>query len=113
MLYFESLLLANGSRKRAHMKSRSQSVIRESRDEVFTPPAEKSPYVSFLISADGQSITCLLCGTISGDSRDVKEKYCPKCLMFHEDRTFMLRLSEGYKAELHAESERPTWLRAA
>lgn len=51
----------------------------------------------YRIAADGSSIRCLVCGEISRDPRHINAKYCPRCLVFHDDRELMTRLSEGYQ----------------
>lgn len=39
---------------------------------------------SYLILYDGLAILCLVCGLISYNPNDVKEKYCGHCHIFHE-----------------------------
>jgi len=57
--------------------------------------------VLYTIEAGGVSITCHACGFTSHDPEHVRQKYCPSCRVFHEDRILMLRLAEGYEAEFH------------
>lgn len=51
----------------------------------------------YTVAADNSSILCHLCGYQSTDCRDVRDKYCRRCRVFHEDRLLMLRLSEGHR----------------
>jgi|SoimicMinimDraft_4_1059732.scaffolds.fasta_scaffold255780_2 hypothetical protein len=39
---------------------------------------------SYVISADGRSITCRRCGMTSHHGEDVRQRYCPRCHIFHE-----------------------------
>ncbi len=48
------------------------------------------------LSEDGRSITCRVCGLTSRDPKNIREKYCPACRIFHEDRIVMARIAEGY-----------------
>ena len=87
------------------MKSKSHDKDRTAKAGAAAPAVGHSPFDSFSISAGGDSITCYLCGWTSHDQRDVKEKYCPRCLIFHEDRAFMERLAQGYGARFSSGSE--------
>lgn len=40
---------------------------------------------TFTIAPDGKIITCHLCGLTSHNTRDVQEKYCGHCKVFHLD----------------------------
>jgi hypothetical protein len=40
---------------------------------------------TFLISPDGKSITCHVCGMTSCNANDVLNKFCGRCHVFHED----------------------------
>jgi ribosomal protein L37E len=47
---------------------------------------------TYSIAADGLSITCHLCGRKSSYSRDVQERFCGCCGIFHgEDSERILR----------------------
>ena len=59
----------------------------------------------YTIRSDGRVITCHVCGGSSTDSHDIELRFCPKCFVFHEDRTLMIRLNEGYKTEFDPLSE--------
>jgi hypothetical protein len=39
---------------------------------------------SYIISADGKSITCLTCRRVSHNAADVRERYCGCCHRFHD-----------------------------
>lgn len=41
---------------------------------------------TFIIAADGKSITCMVCRKTSYHPKDVEEKFCGACNIFHEDR---------------------------
>lgn len=41
---------------------------------------------SYSIAPDGGSITCHVCGKTSYHPKDVENKYCGKCHVFHEER---------------------------
>jgi hypothetical protein len=59
------------------------------------------------------SITCRVCGFTSTNPRHVRDRYCPKCRVFHEDRTLMERLAEGYSKVFESEAEEVSRLRPA
>lgn len=40
--------------------------------------------VTYTLVADDHAIRCLLCGRISTNQRDVEERYCESCHVFHE-----------------------------
>lgn len=40
---------------------------------------------TFDISVDGKSITCRACGMESFHPKDIEERYCGKCHVFHDD----------------------------
>ena len=40
---------------------------------------------TFVIAADGQSITCLHCRMTSYHPKDVENRYCGHCHIFHDD----------------------------
>jgi len=42
--------------------------------------------MKFEIAEDGKSIKCLACGLTSYHPEDVRNRYCGKCHVFHEDR---------------------------
>jgi hypothetical protein len=54
----------------------------------------------YTIAADGGSITCHVCGFTSPDPEHVRQRFCPRCVIFHEDHILMLRLAEGYQRAL-------------
>ena len=56
----------------------------------------------YTITADGASITCHVCGLTSRDPGHVEQRFCPRCVVFHEDRILMCRLAEGYERVLEA-----------
>jgi hypothetical protein len=56
----------------------------------------------YTITADGASITCHVCGFASREPDHVEQRFCPRCVVFHEDRILMLRLAEGYERALEA-----------
>ncbi len=64
---------------------------------LFSAGLAKRASEFYSIAEDGASITCCICGFASVDPRDVREKYCPVCRVFHEDRMLMARLAEGYE----------------
>jgi hypothetical protein len=41
--------------------------------------------LTFALSADGKSITCIRCGRTSFNAGDVEHRYCGHCQMFHDD----------------------------
>lgn len=41
--------------------------------------------MTYRISDDGKSITCLVCGRTSHNPHDVSEHYCGFCHFFHDD----------------------------
>jgi uncharacterized protein (UPF0179 family) len=47
---------------------------------------------TYTISADGKSITCNLCGKTSYNLTDVREKFCARCKVFHDDLEAIERL---------------------
>ncbi len=56
----------------------------------------------YTIARDKSSITCHVCGYVSHDAQHVQAKYCPQCLVFHEDRVLMRRLQQGYQEVFEA-----------
>lgn len=40
---------------------------------------------TYTIAADGKSITCKRCKRTSYHPRDIEERYCGSCHVFHED----------------------------
>jgi len=56
------------------------------------------PLMSYSISDDGGSIMCLECGRISIHPADVKNRYCPRCHVFHEDEELSLLVKTIEKA---------------
>ncbi len=64
-----------------------------------------TPSDFYTVSVDGAEITCHVCGFTSKDARHAREKFCPRCGVFHEDRIFMTRLAQGYETEFHSRSE--------
>ncbi len=59
---------------------------------------------SYTVARDNSSITCHVCGHVSYDPQHVSAKFCPQCLVFHEDRVLMDRLQQGYQELLEAET---------
>ncbi len=51
----------------------------------------------YTIAADNSSITCHVCGVTSRNPEHVRQRFCPGCFVFHDDRMFILRLTEGYE----------------
>jgi len=43
------------------------------------------PTVTYRIEQQGAAITCLRCGVTSHHPEDVKNRYCGRCHVFHED----------------------------
>jgi hypothetical protein len=41
---------------------------------------------SYIIAADGNSITCVRCGLTSYNANDVAQRYCAKCKLFHKEK---------------------------
>lgn len=41
--------------------------------------------MTYIISTDGKSITCLNCETTSTDPYDIDHRYCPCCKEFHKE----------------------------
>jgi hypothetical protein len=67
----------------------------------------------YTIGPGESSINCHTCGYTSYNPEHVRQKYCPCCLTFHEDRMLMLRLAEGYQTEFHSRSEVESRIKAA
>jgi hypothetical protein len=44
----------------------------------------------YSIAPDGKSITCQRCGMTSHHPKDVAEKYCGHCHVFHDDQIYLL-----------------------
>jgi ribosomal protein S27AE len=42
--------------------------------------------LAYMLSPDGQAITCGRCGMTSYNRRDVAARYCGNCHVFHEDQ---------------------------
>lgn len=40
---------------------------------------------TYAISADGSAILCRRCHTTSYNPNDIRERYCARCKLFHED----------------------------
>jgi hypothetical protein len=59
----------------------------------------------YSVRPDGGAITCRLCGFTSTHPHDIEQKFCPRCLVFHEDRILMLRLNEGFQTEFQPLNE--------
>ena len=43
---------------------------------------------TYHIVHDGTAIRCLICGMVSYNNNDVREKYCGNCHQFHDDLVF-------------------------
>ena len=56
----------------------------------------------YTIAADNSSITCHVCGVTSLNPEHVRQRFCPGCFVFHDDRMFILRLTEGYQHALNS-----------
>jgi len=51
---------------------------------------------TYELSADGESITCLVCQTVSHNTGDVRYLYCFRCKSFHNRSSFRPRpLTDG------------------
>jgi hypothetical protein len=67
---------------RQYVPPAEQVAMRERLGVPLTPTPQG---VSYTISADRKSITCLICGLTSHNPNDVREVYCGKCHRFHQD----------------------------
>jgi hypothetical protein len=47
--------------------------------------AGRNLIITYKISDDGKSITCLRCKTVSEDPKDVEQHFCPYCQTPHDD----------------------------
>lgn len=52
---------------------------------------------TYQIAKNGESIKCLVCGLVSYNLHDVKNRYCAFCQEFHDDRA---------KNTIHSENKR-------
>ncbi len=66
------------------------------RGRLFSLELENRAEEFYHLAEDGRSITCRVCGFTSRNPKDIREKYCPACRTFHEDRMVMARIAEGY-----------------
>ena len=41
--------------------------------------------MTYVISDDGEAIQCLICGSISYNPGDIKNRYCGHCHEFHDE----------------------------
>jgi hypothetical protein len=55
---------------------------------------------SYAISADGKSITCLVCTMTSFHPVDVRERFCSRCKVFCDDRDREQQLRQGLRGRL-------------
>lgn len=62
---------------------------------------------------DEHSITCRLCGHRSFDPGHVHNRFCPNCLTFFEDRSYMQRLDEGLRIRFEPRDDGWQHLKAA
>jgi hypothetical protein len=49
---------------------------------------------TYVIGGYGRNITCLDCGLTSWHPEDVRERYCPVCREFHDDKEKKARTRE-------------------
>ncbi len=75
-----------------------------SSSRLLSPEVKARSAGFYTIARDESSITCHACGHLSRDPHDVQAKYCPRCLVFHEDRVLMSRLQEGYQEQFQSRS---------
>lgn len=64
------------------------------------------PATGYRITENGRSITCLSCGLTSHNVEDVRQRFCGRCHVFHEDENFHQRL-RGQALVLGREKEIP------
>ena len=86
------------------MRSAQANPLKRERSGLLLEDLKNKSSGFYSIAADGESITCHVCGFTSSDSEHVRQLFCPRCVVFHEDRVLMLRLAEGYERAL----EEPT-----
>ncbi len=65
----------------------------------------------FLI--EGNSIVCRLCGHRSTNPQHVRNRFCPNCLTFFEDRNYIQRLEKGVRTSFEPRDANWHYLRAA
>lgn len=92
------IVFMNGlSRSEKNTPSRGRTSVESSNDPTTCE--------FYTLEDGGRAITCRICGSTSREPRHVRDKFCPRCRVFHEDRVFMVRLAEGYQTEFHSRSE--------
>ena len=82
------------------MRSARANPTKPERTGLFPEDLKNKTSGFYTIAADAESITCHVCGFTSRDSEHVRQLFCPRCVVFHEDRVLMLRLAEGYERAL-------------
>jgi hypothetical protein len=45
---------------------------------------------NYEITAAGKAIRCLICGAISYHPKDIEERYCGRCHIFHDEKIVLL-----------------------
>ena len=81
-----AFIRADAENKELMMPSALALVVKYGLAKYLPDAGEGARASTFSISADGKSITCQICGLTSHNLNDVREKYCGKCHVFHEDR---------------------------
>lgn len=60
---------------------------------------------TYTIAADGQSITCSICGLTSYNANDVRYRFCSRCKIFLDDTDQVQRLRGANQATLEGKSQ--------
>lgn len=88
------------------MKNHLNNVLPRPRGaRLLSPELQHRSGQFYHVAEDGGSITCCVCGATSRDPKDIREKYCPQCRVFHEDRMVMVRVTEGYQTRFNWEAQ--------
>ncbi len=95
------------------MKRRLNPIRPHREGRLFSSGLEGRSSEFYEVAEDGSSITCQVCGFTSREPKDVRQKYCPACRVFHDDRMLMARLAEGYETVFQWRDDAWSWRSAA